>query len=145
MDNKIMKFDYEDTDKKIEVEIWGLVFEINKNKIVDKDTKVLESKDEDIIRNEIKELIGDDAIEKMNNKRKLDGRAEMTLDVEIAVLTCIYKAYIETSADTMVDGINESTRKYTENNYEYNSRNYKPRNRYERRNNYNRSRNGYLL
>ena len=28
MDNKIMKFGYEDTDKKIEIDLYGLVFEI---------------------------------------------------------------------------------------------------------------------
>ena len=32
-----MKFGYEDTDQKIEVEIYGLIFEINKKNIVNKD------------------------------------------------------------------------------------------------------------
>ena len=123
MDNKIMKFNYEDTDKKIEVDIWGLIFEINKEKILDKNVEVLESKDEDVIKREIKEIIGEDAIEKLNNKRKEDGYNEMTLDVEIAVLTCLFKAYMTASADTLINGINETTNKYTDNKYNYNRQN----------------------
>lgn len=125
MDNKIMKFGYEDTDKKIEVELYGLIFEINKEKILNKNTDVLKSNDEDVIRNEIKEIIGEDAIEKINNKRKEDGYGEMTLDVEIAVLTCLFKAYMTFSADMLINGVNETAGKYT-NNKQYN-------NRYERR------------
>lgn len=132
MDNKIMKFGYEDTDKKIEVELYGLVFEINKEKILDKNTDTLNSNDEQVIENEIKDIIGEDAIEKINNKRKADGYNEMTLDVEIAVLTCLYKAYMTASADTLVDGINQTTNKYA-NVFEN-----KKYNRYERRN-YNRN------
>ena len=132
MENKVMKFGYEDTDKKIEVELYGLVFEINKKKILDKNTDILNSKDEDVVRNEIKEIIGEDSIEKINNKRKADGYDEMTIDVEIAVLTCLYKAYMETSANTLIDGINESANKYTNNEGNYNDYK-KPYNRYERR------------
>jgi hypothetical protein len=132
MENKVMKFGYEDTDKKIEVELYGLVFEINKKKILDKNTDILNSKDEDVVRNEIKEIIGEDSIEKINNKRKADGYDEMTIDVEIAVLTCLYKAYMETSANTLIDGINETANKYTNNDENYNGYK-KPYNRYERR------------
>lgn len=132
MDNKIMKFNYEDTDKKIEVDIWGLIFEINKEKILDKNVEVLESKDEDVIKREIKEIIGEDAIEKLNNKRKEDGYNEMTLDVEIAVLTCLFKAYMTASADTLINGINETTNKYTDNKYNYNRQN-RRYNKYHRR------------
>jgi len=128
MDNKIMKFGYEDTDKKIEVELYGLVFEINKEKILDKNTDTLNSNDEQVIENEIKDIIGEDAIKKLNDKRKQDGYNEMTLDVEIAVLTCLYKAYMTASADTLVDGINQTTNKYT------NAFENKKYNRYERRN-----------
>ena len=129
MENKIMRFGYEDTDKKIEVEIYGLIFEINKEKILDKNTSILDSKDEDVIENEIKEIIGEDSIDKINAKRKEDGYSEMTLDVEIAVLTCLFKAYMSFSADTMINGINETRDKYM---YDDNNKN-----RYQRRHNYN--------
>lgn len=132
MDNKIMKFGYEDTDKKIEVELYGLVFEINKKKILEKNTDILNSEDEDFIKKEIEEIIGNGSIALINRKRIEDGHEEMTIDVEIAVLTCLFKAYMTASANTIVDGINETTNKYANYNFE------KPRNRYERRNgNYN--------
>lgn len=104
MENKIMKFGYEDTDQKIEVEIYGLVFEINKRNIVDKDIKNIQE-NEDYVEREIKDVIGENSIEKINDKRLKDGYEKMTLDVEIAVLTCIYKAYITATSGNMIDNI----------------------------------------
>ena len=92
MENKVMKFGYEDTDQKIEVEIYGLVFEINKRNIVNKDIKNIEE-NEDYVEQEIRDVIGENSIEKINNKRLKDGYEKMTLDVEIAVLTCIYNSF----------------------------------------------------
>ena len=133
MNNNIMKFGYEDTDKKIEVELYGLVFEINKEKIVEKDVKNLEENNEETIKNEIEDIIGKGSIEKINNKRKLDGYKEMTLDVEIAVLTCIYKAYINATAGNMINGIQEQQNQIINSGYNYN-RNVRRRknNRYRR-------------
>lgn len=104
MEKKVMKFGYEDTDQKIEVEIYGLVFEINKRNIVNKDIKNIEE-NEDYVEQEIRDVIGENSIEKINNKRLKDGYEKMTLDVEIAVLTCIYKAYITATSGNMIDNI----------------------------------------
>ena len=104
MESKRLKFGYEDTDKKIEVDLYGLIFEINKRSIVDKDINDIKE-DEDSIEKEIKELIGENSIERINKKRVEDGYEEMTLDVEIAVLTCIYKAYMTATSGTMIDEI----------------------------------------
>lgn len=109
MNSKVMKFGYEDTDKKIEVELYGLVFEINKEKIVDKDIKELDGNDETKIENEIEDILGKGTIEKINNKRMSDGYSKMTLDVEVAVLTCIYKAYITATTGNMIDEINNTS------------------------------------
>lgn len=109
MDGKIMKFGYEDTDKKLEISIYDLVFEINKDRIVEKNTNILESEDEKVIENEIEELIGKGSVERINKKRNEDGYPDMTLDVEIAVLTCIYKTYIEATTGSMIDGIQDSS------------------------------------
>ena len=106
MKSKRVSFGYEDTDQKIEVDIYGLVFEINKKNIVDKDLKDL-NEDEDTIEREIREVIGKDSIEKINSKRLEDGHEKMTLDVEIAVLTCIYKAYITATSGNMINEIIE--------------------------------------
>lgn len=110
MNNKVMKFGYEDTDKKIEVELYGLVFEINKEVIINKDIKELDGNDETKIENEIEDVLGKGTIEKINNKRMSDGYGKMTLDVEVAVLTCIYKAYITATTGNMIDEINNTSR-----------------------------------
>ena len=110
MNNKVMKFGYEDTDKKIEVELYGLVFEINKEAIINKDIKELDGNDETKIENEIEDVLGKEAIEKINNKRIADGYGKMTLDVEVAVLTCIYKTYITATTGNMIDEINNTSK-----------------------------------
>ena len=133
MKSKRVSFGYEDTDQKIEVDIYGLVFEINKKNIVDKDLKDI-NEDEDTIEREIREVIGEDSIEKINNKRLKDGYDEMTLDVEIAVLTCIYKAYITATSGNMIDEV-MNTNKELENK----ARNLDSEMNREQRRNYNRN------
>jgi len=143
MENKRLSFGYEDTDKKIEIELYGLVFEINKEKIINKDIESINENDEDTVKREIEEVIGEGSVEKINNKRISDGYNKMTLDVEIAVLTCIYKSYITATSGTMVDEIiqtnrnmedkakslsninREQRRNYNKNQYRRNRRNYR--------------------
>lgn len=109
MERKVLKFGYEDTDQKIEVNLYGLIFEINKENIVEKNISILDSRDELKVEEEIRSLIGQDSIERINEQREKDGYKKMTLDVEMAVLTCIYKAYIETTTGDMIDNINASS------------------------------------
>lgn len=143
MKSKRISFGYEDTDQKIEVELFGLVFEINKKNIIDKDLNDI-NEEEDSIEKEIREVIGQDSIEKINDKRLKDGYEKMTLDVEMAVLTCIYKAYITATSGNMIDEIinknkeledrarnldnktnREQRRNYNRNQYRGNRRNYR--------------------
>lgn len=133
MKSKRVSFGYEDTDQKIEVDIYGLVFEINKKNIVDKDLKDL-NEDEDTIEREIREVIGKDSIEKINSKRLEDGHEKMTLDVEIAVLTCIYKAYITATSGNMINEIIEKNKEL-----ENKARNLSGNMNREQRRNYNRN------
>lgn len=142
MENKRLSFGYEDTDKKIEIELYGLVFEINKEKIMNKDIKSINENNEDTVKREIEEVIGIGSVEKINNKRISDGYKKMTLDVEIAVLTCIYKSYITATSGTMVDEIIETNK-----NMEDRAKSLGNINREERRNynknQYRRNRRGY--
>ena len=131
MENKRLSFGYEDTDKKIEVDLYGLIFEINKENIVDKDISNIDEKNEKNVENEIKELIGEDSIEKINNKRIKDGHDKMTLDVEVAVLTCIYKAYITATSGNMIDEI-INTNKEIEDRVKDNAINREQRRNYNR-------------
>lgn len=133
MENKRLSFGYEDTDKKIEVELYGLIFEINKKKIIDKDIENINKRSENEVENEIKEIIGEDSIEKINNKRMNDGYEKMTLDVEIAVLTCIYKAYITATSGTMINEI-INTNKEIEGRVIENTMNREQRRNYNRNN-----------
>ena len=68
MKNKRLSFGYEDTDQKIEVDIYGLIFEIDKKNIINKDIKNIEE-NEDYVEKEIKDIIGENSIEKINDKR----------------------------------------------------------------------------
>lgn len=141
MNRKIMKFGYEDTDQKIEIDLYGLVFEINKERILNKDINSVNSNDEEKIKDEIEDILGKGTIEKINNKRINDGYNEMTLDVEVAVLTCIYKTYIEFTTGQMIDGINNSNNKMLNEAQNMNSYNREER-RYNR-NNYRRNNGRY--
>lgn len=123
MDNRVLSFGYEDTDKKIEVEIFGIRFEINKEEIINKKIEDLDNDNVEIIEKEINSILGENAVQKLNNKRKEDGYKEMTLDVELAVLTCIYKAYIETTANTMINNIYEGQNNVEDKFNSFNNRN----------------------
>lgn len=133
-------FGYEDTDKKIEMDLYGLVFEINKKKILDKDIKNLDCDNEEKILIEIEDVLGKGSIEKINRQRINDGYSEVTLDVAIAILKCIYKAYIETTTGELIDGIEESSNKMTQkaenltiyNDYNREQRRYSKRNWHKR-------------
>ncbi len=132
MERKVLKFGYEDTDQKIEVNLYGLIFEINKENIVEKNISILDSRDELKVEEEIRSLVGQDSIERINEQREKDGYKKMTLDVEMAVLTCIYKAYIETTTGDMIDNINASSNNMVMKAQNI-GRNYnKNRNRYKR-------------
>lgn len=135
MNNKIMKLNYEDTDKKIQVDIYGLIFEINKEEISKIKAEDYEnSEDEKAIEKLINLIIGNDAVDKINEKRKQDGYNEMTIDVEVAVLSCLYTAYINAATNPMEDVANNINKTYERYNTNYNYRNNRKNyNRYGRR------------
>lgn len=129
---KVMKFGYEDTDKKIEIEVYGLVFEIknldsnsyDKYKNIDKDLNTIEK--------EIDVILGKGAVEKINNKRINDGYDKMDLNVELALLGCIFEAYANSVTGNMFNKIDSTVK-----NIYNKTNNYKNSNRVQRRN-YNR-------
>lgn len=104
-DKKRLSFGYEDIYKKIEVEIFGLVFEINKEKIENQDIRNINEDDEDVVKRKIEEIIGEGAIEKLNKKAISDGHVEMTLVEEIKVLTFLYTTYMNFTANGMINDI----------------------------------------
>ncbi len=104
-DKKRVSFGYEDIYKKIEVEIFGLVFEINKEKIENQDIRNVNENDEDMVKRKIEEIIGEGSIEKLNNKAIRDGHVAMTLVEEVKVLTFLYTTYMNFTANGIINDI----------------------------------------
>ena len=132
---KMMSIGYEDTDKKLEIEIYGLKFEINKEKI-SKNKKIDEIKgNENDLENQIEELLGANAVEKINKKRVSDGHNEMTIDVQVQVLKFIYITYIKSITTGMTNDLTNVIK--TEKNKVINMQNRQEKRNYNRNRRYN--------
>lgn len=108
---KILKVGYEDTDKKIEIDIYGIIFEIrnlNENKI--KEYENMDKENKVTIESELEKIIGKGAIEKINRKRNEDGYENLTIDAELNILGMIFQAYyttvISNFTNKLVEGSN---------------------------------------
>lgn len=106
MGNNRLKFGYEDTDKSIEIDLYGIVFSVN---IRNKNIKELENIKDDVELEELKEIInkylGTNAVDRINQKRKEDGYNEIDEDIATQIIMCIIKAY----ANTMLSGLTDMT------------------------------------
>ena len=115
-----MKIGYEQTDKKIEIEIYDLKFEI---KNVEKLQEFEDVKDNDLdtIKKMIETMLGEGAVEKINKKRKEDGYEEINSSIALNILLGIYKVYSSEYIDEVlgsmekmenrVNNINRNTRR----------------------------------
>lgn len=140
MENKRISFGYEDTDKKIEIDLYGLVFEV-KNLDSVKNLSEIDKNDSDIIEKQIERILGEGSIEKINNKRVSDGYKKLDLDIELNILACIMEAYAKSMANNFlgrvtgaVDDINKDLQDKIAPNREYRryNRNKNRRNGYRR-------------
>lgn len=114
----MIKLDYKDTDKKLEIEIYGLIFEIKKEI-------------EEINANEINDaieiidkILGTGAKEKINKKRVEDGYSEMDTQVALAIISTAVNAYVNASTkpvENIVNNYTEKERKFRNfrRNYKY--------------------------
>lgn len=139
---KILKVGYEDTDKKIEINIYGIIFEIrnlNENKI--KEYENMDKENKVTIESELEKIIGKGAIEKINKKRNEDGYENLTIDAELNILGMIFQAYyttvISNFTNKLVEGSNMAKEqvKEVENMFignRENKRNYKFNRNYRR-------------
>ncbi len=133
MENNIMKLGYRETEKKIEVEIFGLRFKINEEAIENKNINDINRNDEDVVINEIDNILGENAVNKINDKRNKDGYDNMNLRIQLAVLGCIYEAYINATAEKIANKTVNSLQKSYDRVNNIGNR--------EQRRNYNRNRN----
>lgn len=122
-----MKIGYENTDKKIEIEIYGLKFEI-KNVEKLKEYKEIDDNDLKSLKEILNILLGDDAVEKINKKRKEDGYKEIDNQVALNIFMGIFKAYASEYMNDIVDSYDKVERKL-ENYNRRTRRNYNRSNR----------------
>lgn len=148
MDNfenkKRLSFGYEDTDKKLEIELYGLVFEINNFESVEKLENINRS-DMSSIEAQIDKILGNGAVEKINRKRNQDGYRNMDIKIELNVLGCIFEAYSKSMLSGFTDKISDTINKVENNVNDFTNKfgNREQRRNYNRNRGYNRSRRGY--
>ncbi|MBR3133394.1 MAG: hypothetical protein IKG42_04945 [Clostridia bacterium] len=137
---KRLSFGYEDTDKSIEIELYGLVFKINNLNNI-KELESLDRNNESVIEAQLEKILGNGAIDKINNKRRKDGYDDLDLNVELNILGCIFETYakgmygdvinrVKSTVDDLKNDVNEFTnreqrRNYNRNQYRGNRRNYR--------------------
>lgn len=116
-----MRIGYENTDKKIEIEIYGLKFEIkNVDKI--KEYENVEDNDLNGLEKMIESLLGKGSIEKINEQRKKDGYEEIDSSVALNLLIGIYQTYTSEYTENIlqpfeksinrINNFNRETRRY---------------------------------
>lgn len=125
----MIRLDYKDTDKKLEVEIYGLKFNINSKEIENIDTKDINEKN-DKLDEMIKKVLGEEAIEKINNKRKEDGYEEMDTQVKLTVVMFLVETYVNSSITPINNMFDRANKTYD--NINRNINRARNKNRYRR-------------
>ena len=117
MENNRLKFGYDDTDKSIEIDLYGLVFEINNLDSIE-DLENLDKNNSNVIEAQLEKILGQGAIEKINNKRTSDGYKKLDLNIELNILGCIFEAYAKSTTgnvlgrvENIVNDINKNMEK----------------------------------
>ena len=116
-----MRIGYENTDKKKEIDIYGLKFEIrNADKI--KEFENVEDDDLNGLEKMIESLIGEGSINKINEQREKDGYGKIDSTVALNILVCISQQYISEYTDNImqpfeksinrINNFNRETRRY---------------------------------
>lgn len=142
MENKIYNIGYEQTDKELAVNIYGLEFKI-RNMSVE-----LKSELEELIKDEnedfellykiIDKMLETGASEKINDKRIKDGYGKMSVQNVIAIVNLITKLQAQEIVKEQVQGTEDTKeifRGYNNQNNQNGNRDYR---RYDNRNNNNR-------
>lgn len=133
---------YEDTEKSVELEIYGLKFEIDNINL--EKLQNVDRKDKNAVDEILKIVLGNDCIDRINKKRKEDGYNELNLKIELKILGFIMEKYAEAMSEdteTTVKGIVGLIEKYNvNNNYNREQRRiYSKQNRYNNQGYYGRN------
>lgn len=143
-DKKVLSFGYEDTDKKLEIELYGLVFEIrNLNSI--EELENLDKNNYNSIEEQLEKILGKGSIEKINNKRRKDGYQDLDINIELNILGCIMETYAKSMTNNtlgrVLDSVNDMNKdidNVINNNFNRNQRRSYNRNQYRGNRNYRR-------
>ncbi len=139
--NKRVSFGYEDTDSKIEIDLYGIVFEINNLDSID-ELKNIDQENENVIEAQLEKILGKGAIEKINRKRASDGYKELDLNIELNILGCVFEAYAKGTAGNVLgrvtNAVEDINKDMSNTMNREQRRNYNITNQYK---NYNRNRN----
>jgi hypothetical protein len=119
-----MKIGYENTDKKIEIEIYDLKFEISN---VEKLKEYEDIKDDDLngLEKMIEIVLGEGSVQKINEKRLKDGYKEMNSTIALNMLSEISSIYIKEYANKIIEPIHKAyneMNKYSVKRQNYNNR-----------------------
>ena len=87
--------DYKDTEKEIKVSIYGLEFIVNINEFENIDTKNLNENSD--LESILDRVLGENASEKINEKRINDGYDKMNSNVALTIIAFITDMYIEST------------------------------------------------
>lgn len=134
MENKRISFGYEDTDKKIEIDLYGIIFQIRNFESIEKLSSI-DKNSRNTVEEYIEKILGKGSIEKINSKRVSDGYEELDLDIELNILACIMEAYAKNVTNNFlwrITKVAEEIEKNTKNKLGQNRemrRNYNRRNR----------------
>ena len=121
-----MKIGYENTDRKIEIEIYGINFEI---KNVDKIKEFENIEDDDLngLEKMIESLLGEGSIDKINEQRKKDGYDKIDSAVALNLLIGISQTYMNEYTNNIMQQIEKNINRI--NNFNRETRRYNNRNR----------------
>jgi hypothetical protein len=135
---------YEDVEKDLELEIFGITFSVDFNKEYIEELKKLnmdEAGDDEFakLRLLLDKILGDGSYKKIEDKYKSDNKKDMGLGVIVKIYTFIFDQYAKAVANIK----NPNFMSYNKDDYRNNrNNNYNNRNsNYNNRNNYNNNRN----
>lgn len=106
-DKKRLSFGYEDTDKSIEIELYGLDFEINNLDNIE-ELESLDRNNENIIEAQLEKILGAGSIEKINRKRVSDGYKKLDLNIELNILGCIFETYAKSMSGSVLGRVTKA-------------------------------------
>lgn len=137
--NPIGRLGYEDTNVKYEVDIYGIVFEINNLETNIERLQNVNRNDEKSIEEVIKIILGENSIDRLREKRLKDNEGELTITHELGILLFLMKMCRKAYAEKQRESIDEIINMGNRNSNRQERRQYNKQNSYKNRGYYGRN------